>query len=162
MNETWLGTIAFIGLLITAVAAWFYMLGGRSGKWRRRFIGSLIGATAIWVLALLLGVFNFLLLLIYPFYIGLYVLGYGSDIPIIKVVKRSIIVVASLATALLFCFLYGGNCWLVLPLSAFIGAGSVWLGVKNPIQAPVEEFFVCLLLTEINLLYPFAVALSKG
>lgn len=162
MTEYGLGTLAFGGLIINAIGAWCYMAGGRSGTWRRRFIGSLIIATALWVEALLLGVFSFWLLLAYPLYIGTFVLGYGAEVPWIKVLKRSIIVAASLTIGVMFCLLFGGTCWLVLPLNAVIAAGSIWLGVKNPVDAPVEEFFVCLFLTEVGLLYPFAAKLSLG
>jgi hypothetical protein len=155
MNETWLGTIPLIGTVIVAVGCWMYMLGGRNGKWKRRFLGSLLAASAIWIESLLLGVFSFWHLLAYPLLIGCFSLGYGSEIPLTKVIKRSIVVLASLAVGLTMCLTIGGKTWLILPLQAIIAAGSIWLGVRNPIPAAPEEFFVCLLLTECNLLYPF-------
>jgi hypothetical protein len=161
MNETWIGTIALIGMLITAIGCYLYMLGGRSGKWKRRFIGSIICSTAIWVESLLLGVFNFWQLLAYPLLIATFCLGYGSDILFTKIVKRFIVVLGSLTVGVLMLLTVGGTSWMLLPLQLLIALGSVWLGVRNPIPAAAEEFFVCLLLTECNIMYPFASALIK-
>ena len=156
MNETWLGTIPLFGTLILAVGCWFYMLGGRDAKWLRRFIGSLICSTAIWIESLLLGVFNFWHLLVYPLTITYFSLGYGSEIPLIKIIKRSIVVICSLTTGLVFCLTIGGSAWIILPIQVVIAAVTIWLGVKNPIPAAAEEYFVCLFLTVCNLMYPFA------
>jgi hypothetical protein len=155
MNETWLGTIPLIGTIITAIGCWLYMLGGRSGKWQRRFAGSLTCATAIWVEALLVKNFNIWMLSAYPLLIGTFVLGYGSDITLTKIVKRSIVVATSLTVGVIMCIVLGGAAWWVLPIQVAVAAMSIYLGVKNPIQAAPEEFFVCLLLTECNLMYPF-------
>jgi hypothetical protein len=160
MNETWLGTIPLIGLIILSIGCWCYMAGGRDGKWKRRFIGSLLCSTAIWVEALLLGVFSFWQLLVYPLTITYFSLGYGSDIPLIKIIKRLIVVICSLSVGVVMMINCGGNSWMILPLQALIAAGSIWLGVKNPIPAAAEEFFVCLLLTVCNLMYPFAAKLG--
>lgn len=161
MNETWLGTIPLIGLIIMAIGCWFYMLGGRDGKWKRRFIGSLITSTANWVESLLLATFNFWQLLVYPFTILYFSLGYGSDIPLTKIIKRSIVVICSLATGVVMCLTIGHTAWLILPLQVVIAAGSIWLGVRNPIPAAAEEFFVCLLLNLCNIMYPFAGVMFK-
>jgi hypothetical protein len=155
MNETMIGTIALIGTIITAIGCWFYMWGGRDGKWKRRFIGSLICATAIWVESLLLGVFDIWQLLAYPILIGVFSLGYGSDVPLTKIIKRLIVVLGSLMVGVLMWLTIDNSALLILPLQFMIALGSVWLGVKNPVPAAAEEFFVCLLLTECNLLYPF-------
>lgn len=155
MSETWIGTIALIGLIIIAIGCWFYMWGGRSDKWKRRFIGSLICSSAIWIESLLLGVFNFWQLLVYPFTILYFSLGYGSSILITKIIKRSIVVLFSLVVGFIMCLTIGDKAWLILPLQTIIGAGSIWLGVKNPIAAASEEFFVCLLLNICNIMYPF-------
>jgi hypothetical protein len=150
-----LGTIPLIGIIILAIGCWFYMWGGREGKWKRRFIGSLICATAVWVESLLLGVFNFWQLLVYPLTILYFSLGYGSEIPLIKIVKRSIVVVCSLAVGLVFCFTIGGSAWLILPVQIVVAGVSIWLGIRNPIQAAPEEYFICMFLNICNLMYPF-------
>lgn len=155
MSETWLGTIPLIGTVIVAFGCWLYMLGGRSGKWKRRFFGSLLCATAIWVEALLVGNFSFWMLLAYPLLIASFSLGYGSDFLATKIIKRVLVVAASLTIGIVMCLVLGGAAWWVLPVQVAVGMMSVYLGVRNPVYAAPEEFFVCLLLTECNLMYPF-------
>jgi len=154
MTETWIGTIPLFELLILAVGCWFYMLGGRSGKWRRRFIGAFICATAVWVGLLLMGLFRWAALGLYPLLIAGFCLGYGADVIFTKIVKRGIVVATLCLSGVLLACLLGGNAWWVLVLQVFIGTGSIFLGVKNPLQAAAEEFFVCLLLTECLIMYP--------
>lgn len=160
MSETWLGTIPLFGTILVALGCYLYMLGGRSGKWKRRFIGSLICASAIWLEALLLGVFQWVQLLIYPILAICFSLGYGSEIPLIKIGKRAIVVLTSLLVGVLLCLTIGGNAWLILPIQAVVGAVTIWLGVKNPVPAAAEEYFICLFLTECNLMYPFVATLN--
>jgi hypothetical protein len=155
MNETWIGTIAAIEAAILIIGCWFYMLGGRSGKWRRRFIGSLICSTAVWVGLLLMGLFKWGALGLYPLLAICFSLGYGADTFGTKIVKRSVVVATLCLSGVLMASILGGSAWQVLPLQVFIGMGSIYLGVKNPIQAAAEEFFVCLLLTECLVMYPF-------
>lgn len=143
-------------MVIILIACIFYAFGGREGqgKWKRRFIGSLICSTALWAGLLLMGKFDVYSLLTYPLLACGFSLGYGSDFIPTKILKRSLIVLWTCLTGLLMCWILGGKAWLILPFQAFIGCGSIWLGVKNPVQASSEEFFVCLLLTECLALYP--------
>jgi len=155
MSETWMGTIPLIGTIVVAFGCWLYMLGGRSGKWRRRFIGALLCATAIWVEALLIGNFSFWMLIAYPMLIASFSLGYGSQFLATKIIKRAVVVLASLTVGLTMCLVLGGTAWWVLPVQVFIAIPTIYLGTRNPVYAAPEEFFVCLLLTECNLMYPF-------
>ena len=155
MSELWIGTIAFFGLLLTAVGCWLYMAGGRSGKWKRRFIGSLVLSAAVWLEFLLMGKFSFWTLLIYPLTIGTFCLGYGAEQIGEKIMKRSFVVSASLMTSLGIFFLYGG--WAILPIDVIIASTTVYLGVKNPVHAAAEEFFICLMLWSPKLIYPFII-----
>ena len=159
MSETTLCYIPFIGTLILSVGCLMYALGGRGGKWKRRFIGSLLCSVAILAETLVLGHYSHVQLLAYPMLVLAFSLGYGSEIPLDKVIKRGIVVLCSLLVGVLFCVTLGGKAWLILPLQVLIASGSIWLGVKNPISAAPEEFFVCLLLTECNLMYPFIVSI---
>lgn len=154
MTETFLGTIPAIEAIILIVGCWLYMLGGRSMKWRRRFIGSLICATAIWVGLLLMGRFKWQALGIYPLLMIGFSLGYGAEVVFEKIIKRGLIVACLCLSGVLMAYVLGGKAWQILPLQAFIGLGSIYLGVKNPVQAAGEEFFVCLLLTECLIMYP--------
>jgi hypothetical protein len=154
MTETWIGSIPAIEAIILVVGCWFYMWGGRSGKWKRRFLGAFICATAVWTGLLLTGLFRWASLGLYPLLMAGFSLGYGADTLGPKIVKRSIIVATLCASGALMAWILGGNAWWVLPLQGFIGIGSIYLGVKNPLQAAAEEFFVCLLLTECLIMYP--------
>lgn len=153
MNETWLGTIPAIGMILIVIGAWLYMLGGRRGKWKRRFIGSFVVSSAIWFVSLLIGNFSWWTIAVYPLCIGSFVLGYGSDTLNGKIVKRGTVVLASLMSGLLLAFVY--NAWAVLPIEIVIASVSIYLGVKNPIQAAPEEFFVCMCLWMPKLIYLF-------
>jgi len=156
MNETMLGLVPVVGSLFVIIGAVFYMLGGRSNKFLRRFIGSLFCATAPWITALVLGVFNVGQLLIYPLTALYFSLGYDGGSPSrIKVLKRVLIVVCSLLTGLVFCLTVGGKSWLLLPVQFVIAVPTVWLGTKSILPAAVEEFFICLLLNECLIFYPF-------
>lgn len=155
MNETWLGTIPLFGLLGVAIGCWLYMWGGRSGKYRRRFIGAFVLATSLWLEFLLMGRFTPWLLLVYPLTIASFSMGYGADKLGAKILRRSIIVAASLASSVGICVLMGGNAWFVLPVEGVIALTTVYIGSKNPVQAAAEEYFVCLFLWAPKLMYPF-------
>lgn len=154
MDEMRFANIALMEGIILLIGCWFYSWGGRSDKWKRRFIGSLICSTALWIGLLLMGKFSFWSLLVYPLLSIAFHLGYGSSIPFVKVIKRAVVVLFTCLTGVLMCLILGGKAWLILPLQGVIGAGSIWLGTRNPIQAASEEFFVCLLLTECLIMYP--------
>jgi len=153
VTETHLGTLSFVGSLFIALGSYFYMLGGRNGKWKRRFIGSFIVCSAIWLVSVLLGNFSWWLTALYPLCIGSFVLGYGSDTTGGKILKRSIVVSASLVSGLLLAFIF--NKWSVVPIEVVIASVTVYLGVRNPIQAAPEEFFVCMCLWLPKLMYLF-------
>lgn len=155
MNEFIIGTIPLAGWVIQGVGNWLYMVGGRSNKWIRRFIGAFLCTSAICVEALFLNVFSFWMLIDYPLTVISFHLGYGSSQLKTKIAKRFLVVAMSLLSGILFCFIIGGSSWLILPLHFMIASGSVYLGVVNPIQAASEEFFVCALLRICNLMYVF-------
>lgn len=154
MSETWIGTIPALEALILVVGCWFYMWGGRHDKWKRRFIGSLIVSTSVWAGLALMGRFKWPVLGLYPLLMAGFSLGYGAEVALTKIVKRGLIVACLCMSGVLLAWTLGGSAWFILPLQCFIGMGSVWLGVRNPIQAAGEEFFVCLLLTECLIMYP--------
>lgn len=153
MSETWLGTIPAIGMLLIIFGAWLYQMGGRSGKWKRRFCGSFVVSSAIWLVSYLVGNFSWWTLAIYPLCIGSFVLGYGSDKLSGKIIRRGTVVLASLMSGILLAIVY--NAWAVFPIEVIMASLSVYLGVKNPIQAAPEEFFICLMLWVPKLMYVF-------
>jgi hypothetical protein len=154
MSETWLGTIPVFGMLLLTLGCWLYMLGGRSGKWKRRFIGSFVVSSAVWLESYLVGNFSWWLVAIYPLCIGSFVLGYGSDKLGEKLLKRAGVVTASLMSGILMAIVF--NAWAVFPIELVIASASIYLGVRNPVQAAPEEFFVATCLWMPKLIYPFA------
>ena len=141
---------AGIGLV---VASLLYSLGGRSGKWKRRFIASFILTTTVISLCLIRGCFSYWHLLIYPILALGFSLGYGADDILLKVFKRFYCALAVLMAGLVMAFTLNG--WGVFIPHAGIAMWSVWMGVKNPIPAASEEFFICMMLNLGLVMYPF-------
>lgn len=155
MSEMAIGTLASVSIVGLALMCFFYQWGGRSGKWKRRFVGAFIGAALVNGLLLTNGIWSPWALTIFPaLSIGFH-LGYGSSVHLIKVFKRSVYALAVCGSGLILCFILGGSAWVILPLHCAVGAWSIWLGVKNPLEAAAEEVFVCLLLNTGLIMYPF-------
>lgn len=127
-------------------ASFFYSLGGRSGKWRRRFIASFILASTVNVICFLRGHWTPWMIFVYPILAGGFCLGYGAKKIGSKILKRLICASAVISAGVLLAFLIGGHAWDVLIPHVGVGLWSVYLGVRNPVEAPAEEFFICLLL----------------
>ena len=158
MNEFTIGSIASASLVGLALSCFFYMWGGRSGKWRRRYISSFILALTVWLSSLALGNFDFRLLGIYPILIVAFSMGYsGNNLSTFgKVIKRSIYALGVVGAGGLCAYVFGGNAVWVLPVHLLVGAGSIYLGVKNPIQAASEEVFCAASLNLGLLMYAFS------
>lgn len=146
---------AFGSLIGLSLACLLYSLGGRSGKWKRRFIASLILATTVNIASLVMGRFSFWLFLAYPSLIAGFSMGYGANTLIWKVIRRTIYALGVIASGLIFCLVFGGKAWWVLPVHAGVGLFSIYLGVRNPVYAAAEEVFVCALLNIGLCMYPF-------
>jgi hypothetical protein len=155
MNEYVIGYTAVGSLLGMAVACLLYMLGGRDGKWRRRFIGSLVLSTTLMVCAYIMHRFNWWLALTYPALAIGFSFGYGADTNLGKVVRRTIYALAVMSAGVVCAVVMKGNAWMVLVPHIGIGLWSVWLGVKNPLYAASEEVFVCASLSLGLMMYPF-------
>ncbi len=157
MNEYTILYTAAGSMLGLSLATLLYALGGRSGKWKRRFIASLILAATVNIASLVMGRFSFWLFLVFPALIAGFSMGYGADTLIWKIIRRTTYALSVIASGLIFCFVFGGNAWWVLPVHAGIGLFSVYLGVRNPIYAAAEEVFVCAVLNIGLCMYPFIV-----
>ena len=142
-------------LLGVVLASFLYSLGGRAGKWKRRFVASFVLAATVNVLCVLRGVWQPLMLAIWPILIGGFSLGYGADVLWLKVVRRLIYASAVLMAGVLMAFILGGNAWWVLIPHIGVGLFSVFLGVKNILPAALEEIMVCVLLNLFLITYPF-------
>jgi len=147
------------GLLGVVLACFFYSWGGRSGKWKRRFIASFILACTVNILCALMGTWTPKQLIIYPLLVGGFSLGYGADSFGQKIMRRSIYAAAIIFSGLVLALTIDhGALWVLIP-HAGIGAFSIFLGVKNPIYAAAEEVFICAILNVGLVMYPFAVCL---
>jgi len=153
MNEYFIGYLAFGNLISLSLASLFYMLGGRSGKWRRRFIASLILASSVCITSFLMGKFHPTQLLTYPLLIGGFSLGYGADELGLKILRRLLYALGVCASGLIFC-LSAGGWWVFIPHIG-IGLWSIYLGIKNPLYAAAEETFICAILNLGLIMYPF-------
>lgn len=147
----WQSAVAGLSAIIVAT---LYSLGGRAFdggkkgyKWLRRYLASFILCLSFCLLALWRGNFSFWFLLIFPLFVGIFSLGYGSDVLWIKLLKRSIIAVASVAVGVALMFILGGRAGLALIPHAGLAAWSVYMGVKNPFPAAAEEFIISMLLS---------------
>jgi len=154
-TTVWAAGLAGILLVIGSI---FYSLGGRKGKWLRRFVGSFIISLAVWIPSLIMHNFYWWYLAIFPLLAIGFSLGYGADIIWEKILKRSVFALAVLSSALLCAIVVGGNGWLLLVYAVGVGAWSVWLGVTNPVEAAGEEFLICMTLNLGLMGFPFVVA----
>jgi len=155
MNEYTIGYLAFGNLIGLSIASLFYMLGGRAGKWRRRFVGSFILATTVCGTAFLMGKFSPLQLLIYPCLIFGFSLGYGADSLGGKLIRRTLYALGVCSAGLIFCLTLGASAWFIFIPHIGIGLWSIYLGIKNPIHAAAEELFICAILNIGLCMYPF-------
>lgn len=139
-----------IQILLMTGAAFFYGWGGIKGKWKRRYISSFLVVVSISAGSLILSRFNYWLLLVFPLAIGTHSLGYGvnegENQTLRKVLKRSLVVLASLTVSAVLVLTFGKPAVFLLPVDMIVGITSIYLGVRNPTQASAEEFQICLML----------------
>lgn len=143
---------AGLGLIISSG---LYSFGGRYGtsKGWRRFIGSAVLALTLIIISILRGNFSFWLLLSFPLLAGGYSLGYGADEVGAKILRRGVYASAVLMAGVL-CSVIWKSWWVMIP-HAGVGFWSIYMGVKNPIDSPAEEFFISVLLGLGLLMHPF-------
>jgi hypothetical protein len=143
------------GMVGLTIATLLYMLGGRAGKWKRRFVGSFILAATVNILFAVRGSWQPAFLGIWPLLIAGFSLGYGGDVLGVKLLRRSLYAAGVLASGVLTAYFLGGNAWWVLVPHAGVGLWSIYLGIKNPIEAAAEEGLICVLLNLGIIAYPF-------
>ena len=147
---------ALVGLVASAL---LYALGGRDGKWKRRFVASAILSTTVNLCSLVMGKWTWELLCTYPLLVIGFSLGYGVNNGDVmwKVIRRALYTLGSITSGLLFIFFVSQAGWLVFVPHVGVALWSIWLGVKNPISAAAEEVFICTLLNLGLCMYPFMV-----
>ena len=141
--------LAMIFLFIIA-GCWLYAMGGRErifannqlkGKWLRRYLAPLIFTAGAFLLKT-----QWEVLLLAPNLWLLFSMGYGSPKGYVRCLKRSLIATMSLAFGAAECYYFGAPPRLLL-LHAVMSALTIPLGVIQFFSPPVEEYFICLLLT---------------
>ena len=157
MPELTIGYTAFGSLIGLAIGSLMYMLGGRDNisKGVRRFGGSFVIAATVNAASIVMGKWNPWFLITYPCLVFGFSLGYGGDVLFTKVIRRTIFCLGVLTASLSFVFVLGGATWLLFPLHIGVAIWTIWLGVRNPIHAAAEEFFICVLLNLGLIMYPF-------
>lgn len=157
MSEMTIGTLAVVALLICVVDCFFWMWGGRKGKYKRRYIGSAIQTAGINVLALICGTWAWQFALAIGPEIGSRSMGYGGDSTGEKVIRRSVFALCSLLAGAVLAWGCGfdGKAITLLICQGVVSTVTIILGVKNPLPAAVEEVFVCISLKYFNYAYLF-------
>ncbi|RTL04635.1 hypothetical protein EKK58_10010 [Candidatus Dependentiae bacterium] len=146
----------FFGSMIgLSIATLLYMLGGRKDKIIRRLGSATILAITNNVICLLRGAWSPWFLLMIPALFGGFSMGYGGDNTWTKFFRRLLYAVGVIGCGLIFCLVYGGKAWLLFVPHVGIGLWSIWLGIKNPIEAPAEEGLICSILNLILISYPY-------
>jgi len=131
-----------LGLLATFVM--FYVIGGRSGKWLRRYLGSIIFTLGLCGIARFGGgdfsPWQLVLVGLYPLVLSM---GYGGNTSGEKLRRRATYGIAIGSVGLLAGFLFGVPVmgWLQL---AFALSVSLVMGLKNPTSAVLEEATIAL------------------
>jgi hypothetical protein len=146
----WTAVGSLVGLV---VAAALYSLGGRSGKWRRRYVASAVLTGTIIASSLLMTTFTWWSLLCYPLLVLTFSLGYGAESLVVKVLKRSLVAVCGIIATL--PLIIPGLHLVLLPLQLILIPVYVWLGVRNPVPAASEEVFICIVLNLGLVMLPF-------
>lgn len=149
MSETMLQWINFLELIAVSCYATLYGFGGIRGKWKRRYVGSVLFTISVALFSLWLGKFNWISLAVLPLLIGATSIGYGADKTMEKILKRAYCGLAY-SCASLPIFVVNGK-WIVFALHiALCVITSIVLGVTNPYKnARAEEttigFFIAFL-----------------
>lgn len=133
-------------LLLLGFFCFFYILGGRSDKWLRRYFGGMGFGLGMIALSLLMGRFKWGSLLLPFVYPALLTLDYGSDVILGKVLKRGLYGLAFGLVGLFCGFIYGVPYLGVVQLLIAVAA-SIFLGVFNPVRAVDEEAMIALAIT---------------
>jgi len=155
MTEYDFGTFGSMALTVAVLASVFYWLGGRAGKWKRRFLAPAILVGGSSLLALLLDRLNGIMLLSYPLMATALSLGYGGDDEIIVIWRRTLFSSAVVIAGVPIVYSIGGYAWVLLVVQAIIGIGGTRLLATRPIfPAAIEEGVIGFLLFLFVPLYP--------
>ena len=147
--EFWLGIKGgTVGLASLTIGSIFYMWGGRSDKWIRRFIGSGVVAAGTNVIAALVDVWQMYFVYVWAFLAFGFSLGYGGSYFWKKLFRRTCFALGCLSAAFWMAYnIKTQAAWDLFFIQSWVGAASIALGIRNPLPAAVEEVFVFVVLT---------------
>ena len=148
-RQLWL---VFAGLLLLAMFGLCYMIGGRRGKWVRRFLGGLLFPTGCLWMAQQGGTFHWLMLGSLIAYPAVLCLGYGGE-TVGQKLRRRTVYGLGLGAAGLWLLIPAGHPLIGLAQVVLAILVSLGFGIRNPITASAEEGQIALLST---CLIPFA------
>jgi len=143
----------FVGMIGLSISVLLYMLGGRSDKIIRRLGAALALALTVNGLALWRDVWDIRMLLVLLCLFGGFSMGYGAETTWSKLARRMVYALGVLSAGALMAYLTNG--WAVFVPHAGVGLWSIYLGVKNPVEATAEEGWICGLLNMGLLSYVF-------
>lgn len=138
MAETPLQIIQSLKLVLIAVFALLYGLGGISGKWRRRFVAPALYASGLVGFGIWTDAFHWQYLLCWPFLSIALHIGYGAIFTKDKIIKRSRYGLACGLASLSVFWLQGA--WTLLALHTVLCiAVSTIAGVWNQTSSARAE-----------------------
>jgi len=155
MSEYVIGWTAVGSLAGLTGACALYMLGGRHGKWQRRYLGSFVLSATVNAASCVMGLWTAWLLLVFPCLVAGFSLGYGGDTLLQRVFRRLVYVLGVCSAGLVFYLVLGHRVWWIFWPHLGMGLWSVYLGTKNPVHAAAEETFICAMLNIGLCMYPF-------
>lgn len=153
MTETTLVYLVVFKLVLLGLFSLFYVLGGRSNKWLRRYVAGIGFPLGLILISLISNNFKWLslsLIALYPINLSL---GYGGDTLYKKLALRGIYGLFGGILGIFCGYLWGNHFlgWAQLTLAL---TGSLSLGVLNPTHAVDEEALISLFLV---ILIPFMI-----
>ena len=148
---------ATAGLAGATTASMMYGLGGRSDKWKRRWVAGFILAATVNGLCLWTSKWNPWMLVTFPVIVAGLHLGYSDKNKggWVKFGRRLIYALGNVTAGLLMAVILGGHAWSILVIHVGVAVWSVWLGYRNNLWAAAEEVFICMLLNIMLVAYPF-------
>lgn len=141
-----MGTIA-LKLILVALYAWLYSVGGRAGgpgKWVRRWLGSAVIIGGLYGFSIIAGTLSTSRAIAIPFFFLTAFLGYGGDTFLEKFLRRSLFGLVFAGYAITLGVLYG-NLLCGLAQAFLCLFASLFFGLVNPIKAADEEAAIGLL-----------------
>lgn len=143
MTETTIQYIEFCKVIWLAIFSLLYGLGGISGKWRRRYLGSGFLTLGFLLFSYIYAELSYWYFLCFPLYVIAFSKGYGENSQLMRLTK------SRLLTRLIYGFMIALCClpvvivkghWLMFGLHIFVCMVVVGiLGSQNPIKARSEE-----------------------